>query len=164
LVVDLVINIMSIFGNHIAESDEILRKWYIIPEETDVYVRDWDWDSGRSIGWMYPDRMLAPEDIQSDGSYCTAIAAYDDWRPSRPYRMAEQYHIDRLSEIRIDKKHYFRQLQKAYEKGEIKAHIYNGQRYYRWKDVCSFHTFYEIELIVKYCKKHRYHWDGPLEP
>ena len=157
---------MSIFGDHIVESDEILSKWYIIPEKNGEFD-PWDcWDGGLKWGrgWMFPNRKAAPEDIQKDGYYCTMWAAYDEWRPGRVWKIVDQYHIDMLSGIRINKKHYFRQFHKAYDRGEIKAHVYKGEYYYKWRDVCSFHTLYEIELIVKHCKKHKYHWDGPLEP
>ena len=152
---------MSIFNDHIAESDEILSQWYIRGEDNKDYAWNGVW--GRRDGWLYPIRYKTPADVYNLGDYCTPIAAYDDWRPGRTFRMAEEYHIDQLKEIRIDRRHYLRTIQKAYDKGEIRAHTFNGQIYYCWVDVCGFNTLYEIELIIKYCKKHKFHWNGPLE-
>jgi hypothetical protein len=152
---------MSIFTNHIVESDEILSQWYERSEDSDAPLWNGAW--GRSDGWLYPRMNKAPHDIWDRGDYCTAIAAYNDWRPWRTYKMAKQYHVEEFSNIRIDKRHYLRAIQKAYDNGEIRAHMYKGLLYFCWRDVRSFHTMYEINLILKYCEKHKFHWDGPLE-
>ena len=154
---------MSIFGNHIQESDSILEQWYEVSSQMEfVRLDPWLDPNVSEKGHCLIPKRSAPIDIIEEGYYVDIWWAYSDWRPNRPHLMVDKYHMPLLAQVRIDKRHYFRELSKAGDKGEIKVHAYKGEYYYNLRDLCEFNSLYEIDLILKFCKKHKYHW-SPLK-
>ena len=131
---------MSIFVDNISDTDDILEKWY-------RFTRD---------GWMIP-KLTAPREVYDEGDYCTIEEAFKWWKKDIYWKIEDTYHF-RIK--RVYKSQYINAFKREVEKGEIQCRTYKGEHYYNRLDICRFNMMYEVEIVLKYCKKHNFHWNG----
>ena len=133
---------MSIFNDHIADTDNIVLRYYDV-----------------SDGTLIPSHPSSDEPIPTGlaagGIYVTAEWAWDKWRLGRIEMMEIMYKVRVKS---LNKKSFIKYIE---EKGSsVHKWVYQGVIYYNWKELGPIFQQYEILRVLRHCKKYNFHWEA----
>ena len=92
-----------------------------------------------------------------EDTYVDIDLAWWNWRVDRVSSINYRWKIDLHT---LSKKAWLNAMKRELHFNRIKTLVFRGKTYYNNHDLFKFGQDYELMVVWRYCRYHKFHWDG----